>query len=65
MDILESDHQIGDFLKARNELSARREQWIQWLIRHGYEAGRHYWPCKEGFRFSSGGLATAFAIGAG
>ena len=63
MDILEGDHQINNFLTARNELSARREQWIQWLTRHGYEAGRHYWPCKEGFRFSSGGIAIAFALG--
>jgi hypothetical protein len=63
MDILEGDHQINNFLTARNELSARRERWIQWLTRHGYEAGRHYWPCKQGFRFSSGSIATAFVIG--
>lgn len=64
MDILEGAHTISDFLEARNDLSARRERWTQWLIKHGYEAGRHYWTCKEGYRFSSGGIATAFVIGA-
>ena len=63
MDILEGRHKIGDFLEARNELSARRERWIRWLAQHGYQAGRHYWPCKQGFRFLSGGIATAFVLG--
>lgn len=64
MDILEGNHKIRGFLEARIELSERRERWTKWLIRHGYEAGRHYWPCKQGYRFSSGGIATAFVIGA-
>ena len=63
MDILEGRHKVGDFLTARDELTARREQWTRWLIRHGYEAGRHYWTCKQGYRFSSGSLATAFVLG--
>jgi len=63
MHILEGEHTISGFLKARNELSARRERWTNWLTQHGYEAGLHYWPCKEGYRFSSGGIATAFALG--
>jgi hypothetical protein len=63
MDILEGRHKVGDFLEARKELSARREQWRQWLTQHGYEAGRHYWTCKQGYRFSSGGIATAFVLG--
>ena len=63
MDILEGEHTISNFIEARNEMSARRDRWRHWLIRHGYEAGRHYWPCKQGFRFSSGGIATAFVLG--
>ena len=63
VDIMEGEHTVSLFLKARNELSARQERWIAWLIQHGYEAGRHYWPCKEGYRFSSGGIAIAFALG--
>jgi hypothetical protein len=64
MDVLEGTHKVDDFLEARKELSARRDRWTLWLVKHGYEAGQHYWTCKEGFRFSSGGLATAFALGA-
>lgn len=63
MDILEDEHTISGFLEARNELSARHDRWRNWLIQHGYEAGRHYWTCKQGFRFSSGGIATAFVLG--
>ena len=63
MYILEGKHTISGFLEARKELSVRRERWITWLIQHGYEAGRHYWPCKEGYRFSSGGIAIAFVLG--
>ena len=63
MNVLEGKHTIGEFLEARNKLDNRRQEWSKWLIRHGYEAGRHYWTCKEGYRFSSGGIATAFVLG--
>lgn len=63
MDILEGRNKEGNFFEAKDELVARNDRWRNWLTRHGYEAGRHYWPCKEGFRFSSGGIATAFALG--
>jgi hypothetical protein len=63
MNILEGGHEVGDFLQARNELSARHQRWVNWMTKHGYEAGRHYWRCKQGYRFSSGGLATAFVLG--
>ena len=63
MDILEGRNKEGNFFEAQDELVARNDRWRNWLTRHGYEAGRHYWPCKEGFRFSSGGIATAFALG--
>jgi hypothetical protein len=63
MDILEGGLDAGDWMWARNEFTARHERWVRWMIQHGYEAGRHYWPCKEGYRFSSGALATAFVLG--
>jgi hypothetical protein len=63
MVILEGGLDAGDWRWARKEFTARHERWIKWMIQHGYEAGRHYWPCKEGYRFSSGALATAFVLG--
>ena len=63
MDIMEGEHTVHNFLIARAELLARQERWTRWLTQRGYEAGRHYWTCKEGYRFSSGGIATAFTAG--
>jgi hypothetical protein len=63
MDIMEGEHTVHNFLIARGELLARQERWTRWLTQHGYQAGRHYWTCKQGYRFSSGGIATAFVLG--
>ena len=64
MAILKGPHDITEFLAARRQLSQRQQHWQTWLIQHGYQAGRDYWTCKEGYRFSSDGLALMFVIGA-
>lgn len=64
LDTLEGAHEISQFLRAREQLDQRQQQWQQWLTQHGYQAGRDYWRCKEGYRFSHPSLALAFTIGA-
>ena len=64
MAVIKRPHDITEFLAARKQLEERNKRWQRWLIEHGYQAGRDYWPCKEGYRFSNDSLAFAFMLGA-
>lgn len=48
----------------REKMSERDRSFSQWLIAHGYEYGRDYQRCDQGFQFATPALATMFALGA-
>ena len=55
-------YRMSDTMEYRREIPKRHEQMARWFVRRGYQCGRDYILCEQGYRVSNPSTVTAFLL---